>query len=269
MKSEDIKDFYETYHDNIFDKRYASKYPIRKYAHWTQLNSFANLVDPGETVLDAGCGEGMLLWKMKERGADVTGLDISRPNLDAAKTFLAGKGIDDVELVQGDLEKMPFEDNSFDTVVSSHVLEHLPDFDKGLSEIHRITRKKAIIALPTCLNLSATSLLGGVDYWYLSKSMVYAIPLGLFRTLMNLGGEGVQEGYAGDEELPHIWRYPWVMKRRLRNGGFDITRFEASSLILPYFAWTLPLVKVLDKYKHTPLLRNFGYGSIAVLEKRN
>lgn len=268
MKSSDIKEFYEGYHDQIYDKRYASKYPIRKYAHWTQLNSIADLVEPGESVLDAGCGEGMLLWKMAERGADVSGLDISRPNLDATKKFLDEKGVQDVKLVQGDLEKMPFEDNSFDVVASSHVLEHLPDFDQGLAEIHRVTKKRAIIALPTCLNLSAASLLGGVDYWYLSKSMVYAVPLGFMRILKNLGGEGVQEGYAGDDELPHIWRYPWVMKRRLKKGGFDLKRFEASTLIIPYFGWTLPLVKFLDKHKHRPVLNNFGYGSIAVLEKR-
>jgi hypothetical protein len=87
------------------------------------------------------------------------------------------------------------------------------------------------------------------------------------RILLNLHREGVQEGYAGVMELPHIWRYPWVMRRRLEKVGFKIDRFEAATLVLPYFSSLLPLVKLLDRFKALPVLRNLGYGSVAVLEK--
>jgi len=268
MKNEDIKGFYETYGDRIVEKRLESPYPLRRYAHHMGYASIAKLVKPGESVLDAGCGEGVLSWYLAERGANVTAMDISRPNLENARAFLEKKGVlDRVTLVRGDAENLPFPDASFDWVVSSHVLEHLPDFDKGLAEIRRVTKRRAIVALPTCLNLSAASQLGGADFWRLSKSAIIALPWGLLRILLNLRREGVQEGYAGVDELPHIWRYPWVMRRRLTSGGFMIARFEAGTLVLPYFSFLLPLVRLLDRFKHWPVLRNFGYGSIASLKK--
>lgn len=269
MESRDVKSFYETYGDRIVDKRLNSPYPLRRYAHRTGYASIARLIKPGESVLDAGCGEGVLSWYLAERGANVTAMDISKPNLKNAKTFLEKRGvIDRVRLVQGDAENLPFPDSSFDWVVSSHVLEHLPDFDKGLAEIRRVTKRRAIVALPTCLNMAAASQLGGADFWRFTKRALLALPLGLFRILANIKGEGVQEGYAGVGELPHVWRYPWVMRRRLKAGGFGIVRFEAATLIVPYFGFLLPLVKFLDRYKHWPLLRNLGYGSIAVLKKQ-
>ena len=268
MRSEDIKNFYETYGDEIVAKRLESPYPLRSYAHRTQYATIARLVKPGETVLDAGCGEGVLSWYLAERGAKVTAMDISRPNLENAKKFLERKGVaDQVTLVQGDAEHMPFPDANFDWVVSSHVLEHLPDFDQGLREIRRVAKRRAIVALPTCLNLAAASQLGGASFWRPSKRALVALPWGLLRILRNLGGEGVQEGYAGVGELPHIWRYPWVMRRRLEKGGFKIVRFEAATLTLPYFSFLLPIVKLLDRFKAWPVLRNLGYGSVAALEK--
>ncbi len=269
MDSSDVKGFYETYGDRIVEKRLNSPYPLRRHAHRMGYESIAKFVRPGETVLDAGCGEGVLSWYLAERGAKVTAMDISTPNLENAKSFLEKRGVTDrVTLVQGDAEHLPFPDASFDWVVSSHVLEHLPDFEQGLSELRRVAKKRVVVALPTCLNLAAASQLGGADFWRLSKRAIVALPRGMFRVFWHLFGEGVQEGYAGVGELPHVWRYPWVMRRRLEKGGFVIKHFEASTLVLPYFNFFLPLVRTLDQAKHLPILRNFGYGSIAVLEKK-
>jgi len=269
MDASQIKDFYQTYGDRIVEKRLESPYALRRYAHHMGYESIAKFVKPGESVLDAGCGEGVLSWYLAERGANVTAMDISKPNLENAKAFLEKKGvIDRVRLVRGDAENLPFPDASFDWVISSHVLEHLPDFDKGLAEIRRVTKRRAVVALPTCLNLAAASQLGGADFWRLSKRALVALPWGILRIILNLRREGVQEGYAGVGELPHIWRYPWVMRRRLEAGGFTIARFEAGTLVLPYFSFLLPLVKFLDRYKQLPFLRNFGYGSIALLKKK-
>ncbi len=270
MRDEAIKKFYETHADHIIDKRLESEFPLRRYAHRTQYETIARFAKPGDRVLDAGCGEGVLSWYLAERGARVTAIDISTPNVENAKKFLEKRGVSDrVEVLQGDAEKLPFPDASFDLVVSSHVLEHLPDFDKGLAEIRRVTKKRAVVALPTCFNLAAASQLGGVDFWYFRKKALWGLPWGLVRILFNITGEGVQEGYADHGELPHIWRYPWVMRRRLERGGFRIVRFEAATLMLPYLNAALPLVKFLDRFKHWPFLRNLGHGSVALIEKRD
>lgn len=268
MESKDIKNFYESYGDEIVAKRLESPYPLRRYAHQMGYETIAKFIKPGQKVLDAGCGEGVLAWYLAKQGALVTAIDISRPNVENAKKFLEKKGVlEQVTVIQGDAENLPFDDESFDIVVSSHVLEHLPDFDKGARELHRVSKGMVIVALPTCLNFAAASQLGGAEFWYLRKKSFLALPWGCLRILGNIFKEGVQEGYAGENELPHIWRYPWVMRKRLKQAGFTIMRFEAGTIMLPYFNALLPFVKFLDRYKHQPFLRNFGYGSVAVMEK--
>jgi ubiquinone/menaquinone biosynthesis C-methylase UbiE len=269
MEAEDIKNFYKEYHDDIFNKRYDSPYPLRRHLHRTQLNLILNLV-PSESkkVLDAGCGEGILAVLLAKKGILVTACDISIPNLEQAKKRAADKGVlDKINFLEADVENLPFQDNEFDLVISSHVLEHLPNFEKGLSEIKRVTKKRAIIALPTCLNLCALSLLGGAEYWYVRKKSFLAIPIGIMRFIFNIFGKGVNEGYVGKKDLPHLRRYPWAMKKELKKAGFKIVKFEANTICLPYFNFFLPLIKWLDKYAQSPILRNFGYGSIAVVEK--
>jgi len=262
-----IKKFYQTYSDKILDKTLNSPFPLRRYVHLKEYYSILKYVNPNENVLDIGCGEGVLAILAAEKGARITACDISEPNITKAKELAKGKGLENINFLLADAENLPFKDNSFDLVISSHVLEHLPDFQKGLREIKRVTKKKAIIALPTCLNLCAICLLGGDNFWKVSKRTPFAWIIGLGRVILSLHKKGVNQGYAGKKELPHLWRYPWIMQRDLQCFGFKKIHFEASSLCLPYFNFLLPLIKFLDKFKDKLVLRNFGYGSIAVIEK--
>jgi ubiquinone/menaquinone biosynthesis C-methylase UbiE len=265
----DIKAFYATHPDKIWDKRFNSPDPIRRYAHREQYDALIAEVVAGGTILDAGCGEGVISILLAERGIASTGVDLSDPNIVAANGTSAERGFTSLTTFQvGDAENLPYPDKSFDTVISSHVLEHLPDFDKGFRELCRVAKKRVIVALPTCFNLCAASLLGGDHgYWKFGKKSIVALPWGVLRILGNIFGEGVQEGYAGHDELPHIWRYPWVVRRRLQNPNFTMTKYCASTLVVPYINATLPLVKWLEKYRSAPIIRNFGYGSFVVLDR--
>jgi SAM-dependent methyltransferase len=179
---------------------------------------------------------------------------------------------DRLTFLQGDAENLPFPDCSFDVVVSSHVLEHLPDFDKGLSEIRRVMRHQAIISLPTCLNPCSWCLLGGDVYWKLTKRSLYGMPLGLLRVVAAwLGGkEGVNEGYAG-QDIPHVWLFPWVMRSRIELAGFQIERFEAGPLVIPWVGQYVPLLRrvqpKIDRFRAHSLLRELGYGSTVVCQR--
>jgi ubiquinone/menaquinone biosynthesis C-methylase UbiE len=87
--------------------------------------------------------------------------------------------------LEADAEHLPFADKSFDVVISSHVLEHLPDFDQGFRELCRVARKRVIVALPTGLNGCAMALLGGDHgYWKFGKTIVYCIALGIFASFV-------------------------------------------------------------------------------------
>jgi ubiquinone/menaquinone biosynthesis C-methylase UbiE len=91
----------------------------------------------GRRILDAGCGSGPLTAALRERGADVTGIDAS-----AGMLALARRRLDDgTALHLGDLsDPLPFGDATFDDVVASLVLHYLEDWGPTLAEIRRVLR---------------------------------------------------------------------------------------------------------------------------------
>ena len=91
----DNKAIYRTYHDAIITKRLHSPYPIRRHAHETQYRVFLELVPPGSRVLDVGCGEGALSVLLAEHGCRVTGVDLSEPNVAAARAYAQANGVSD------------------------------------------------------------------------------------------------------------------------------------------------------------------------------
>jgi ubiquinone/menaquinone biosynthesis C-methylase UbiE len=89
-----------------------------------------------ERILDLGCGNGLYLAELsrrEHRGA-VCGMDLSPGMLSAARSRSG------TALLVGDAQRLPFADDSFDCVLAIHMLYHLPDRDRGLSEIRRVLR---------------------------------------------------------------------------------------------------------------------------------
>jgi len=76
-------------------------------------------VDPGNRVLDVGCGTGNAALTARRAGAEVTGVDVTRPMLELARDSTSLAGYDDVHWVAGDAEALPFPDDAFDVVLSS------------------------------------------------------------------------------------------------------------------------------------------------------
>lgn len=267
MSHEHNKAIYSAYHDQILEKRFHSASPIRRHAHHKQYQAIVRLVPAGATVLDSGCGEGVLSVLLAQKGCIVTGVDLSEPNVASCKRYAEEQGVADrTTFMVGDAEHLPVADTSFDYAVSSHVLEHVPDFRQGARELARVARKGVIAAIPTCLNGASLVLLGGDKYWTISRRTPYALPLGFLRVVRAFiaGEEGVNEGYAGNPDLIHIYRFPRVGKRLLEESGLKVRSYRASSIVFPYISALLPLSRLLEKGAHLPLLRNLGYGTTYV-----
>jgi SAM-dependent methyltransferase len=90
-------------------------------------------IDGGLRVLDAGCGGGGNLASLGRHGT-VVGLE---PSAEAAGQARA-RGLGDI--VEGTLERVPFDDDSFDLCVALDVIEHLDDDVEGLRELRRVAR---------------------------------------------------------------------------------------------------------------------------------
>lgn len=80
--------------------------------------------------LDAGCGTGL---NLRHLPAGSTGLDINPRNVD-----VVSRRLPEMHVVLGDVERMPFADGSFQTVICTEVLEHVPDPGAALREIRRV-----------------------------------------------------------------------------------------------------------------------------------
>ncbi len=266
---EENKAIYTALHDEITAKRFHSPYSIRRHAHAMQYQVFLDLIPPDATVLDAGCGEGTLGILLAKQGCRVTGFDLSEPNIVAANRYAVLEGVADrVRFQLGDIEHLPVTDRSFDYVISSHVLEHIPDFTQGARELARIAIKQVIVAIPTCLNLCSMTLLGGDKYWTISRRSVYALPWGVLRvfTAFFTSQNGVNEGYEGNKQLIHISRFPWRGKTEIEAGNLRVISYCGSTYVFPYFPFLLPITKFLERMAWWPIIRNFGYGSTYICE---
>ncbi len=89
----------------------------------------------GPAVLDAGCGRGYLSRLLASDGLTVTAADIA-------------PGAGEYFAVAADIENLPFAARSFDTVISTHTLEHVLNAEAALAELRRVARKRLILVVP-------------------------------------------------------------------------------------------------------------------------
>ncbi len=99
----------------------------------------ASSIGEGDEVLDVACGTGNATVPAAERGAKVTGLDITPELLEDAKRNADAAGVE-LTLLEGDAEDLPFGDASFDVVVSTFGCMFAPRHEVAAAEIARVLR---------------------------------------------------------------------------------------------------------------------------------
>lgn len=85
------------------------------------------------SVLEVGCGPGELAARIEATGAAVTAVDISPRMVELAR----GRGVD---ASVGDVQQLPFADETFDVVLAAWMLYHVPEPGRGLDELARVIR---------------------------------------------------------------------------------------------------------------------------------
>ncbi len=132
---------YSTYYDSLYRLM-----PYRKML-WDAFEALE--LNPGLRVLDAGCGTGNLEHFIAQKNHPpirVEAIDFSSGMLERARAKCAG--LDYVRFTQANLsERLPFEDATFDRIVSIHVLYALDDQDFTMRELLRVLKPDGILVL--------------------------------------------------------------------------------------------------------------------------
>jgi SAM-dependent methyltransferase len=111
-------------------------------------------LEPGHVLLDMGAGAGRHAFESYRRGARVIALDYDGAELkDVAALFAAMQAEGTVPdeaaaaVVNGDGTRLPFPDATFDRIVCSEVLEHIPDLAGAVTELHRVLKPGGTMAV--------------------------------------------------------------------------------------------------------------------------
>jgi len=148
---------------------------------------------PGERILDLGCGDGQLTLRLAATGANVTGVDVSPEMIAAARA----RG------VQADLasaESLPYSNRTFYAIFSNPALHWVRDHDAMLAEVHRILKPGGRFVAE----------FGG-------HGNIAAIRAALIAVLEH-------HAFAGKEDNVNYYPTPEIYSRRLTQHGFSVER---------------------------------------------
>jgi ubiquinone/menaquinone biosynthesis C-methylase UbiE len=130
-------------------------------------------IRPDERVLDLATGTGITAIAARERGAKVTGLDITPELLTVARNKAKEAGFEDIDFMEGDAEALPFADATFDVVLSTCGHMFAPDQEKVAAEMTRVTRPGGRVVF------LAWTPEGGLGGWFRITNKYVPPPVGL------------------------------------------------------------------------------------------
>ena len=193
------------------------------------------------SVLEVGCGTGLILRRIEPLARRAVGLDVSRGMLERASR----RGLD---VVEGDARALPFVDGAFDVVCSFKTLAHVPNVERAVHEMVRVTRPGGHLLLEFYNPLSMR---------YLAKRLAWPDFL----------AEGRDEG-----EPYTRWDPPSEVRRWLPD-EVELVDFAGIRVITPAAAvhtipWVRHWVRKLEFVARDSPLKYFGGFLVAILRKQ-
>ena len=122
--------------------------PLRQTSEFRRLQALRRHLglQPGEGLLDCGCGSGWFADLCRQAGVRVEAMDVALAGVQGARTRFPGV----TSFQVGDVYHLPFAGEVFDAVVLSEVVEHLENIPDALAEVQRVLRAggRALISVP-------------------------------------------------------------------------------------------------------------------------
>ena len=220
-------------------------YPFGVYAR-QRARVIMKYLNPkkGERILDAGCGIGYYSFELVTKFCcNVNGVDIDLEDIELAKQIIKKTHVSNVEFSVCDISELKFDDETFDKVIFSEVLEHIADDINVLNELHRVLKPHGHLIL-------STPHVDIMEEYTEQKPKIYKKPL-------NIKGGHVRNGYSFES-----------LSKMLNDTGFDVVEYcfvnkkFAKNVGFPLFILLYP-ISMLDN-----LLKRKGEGIIVKAKKR-
>jgi ubiquinone/menaquinone biosynthesis C-methylase UbiE len=219
-------------------------------------------------ALEIGSGTGYFSLNLVQLGVieRLTATDISPGMLQRLSSTVAALGLDEVETVATEAERLPFDDESFDLVFGHAVLHHIPDLNRAFAEFRRVLRPGGMVAFA-----GEPSRYGDGLAALPKRAGLLAAPA--WRRLTGSRRRAVAEmeqshGHALEGEVDVHAFAPADLRRLLRDGGFEQRRVGGEELLANAWGWALRTVESSAEQESIPWgWRHFAFRSYIALQK--
>lgn len=198
---------------------------VIRFVGTVHVMSLSRSLPPQARILDVGCGRGVLLSSLADRGYAVHGMDVS-------ETAVAGADPRAQITVAPCLTQCNYPDQHFDQVILWHVLEHLTNPREVLVEIRRILKPggQVIVAVPNFSSLQANW--SGPDWFHLDLPRhLFHFPVGGLRQILERSGFSIaREQHFSLRQNPFGWVQSAFNRRdkRSRNALYHLLHNRSS-----------------------------------------
>ena len=220
--------FFDAYAESAEYDVFTPQANARLIAAFVRLSG----LPPNVRIADLGCGSGVFAELLRREGYVVVGFDISARLVALGRTKYPG-----LDLIEGDAEKLPLENESLDGVLLSGLLHHFPDATRLIREVHRVlkTGGRFVGFDPNRMN--------PFMWLYRDRASPFYSPIGVT-----------------ENERPIL---AWHVAEMFRNQGFDVRTDYLAGLAYRYVAsqrtraW-LPIYNFIDSVVfNTAIMRPF------------
>jgi HAD superfamily hydrolase (TIGR01549 family) len=206
--ADDLRAYYESRAHELDELAltYEHPAPYKRFFYGTRFRAVLDAIapEPGERILEVGCGSGVYTRELAALGARVTATDYAPTPLAQARRN-AGDLAAEVEFRVEDVQRLSLPDRSFDKVLMSEVVEHVPEPERAIAEAARVLRPGGLLVASTPSRFAPLNLAYGVKRRvrrYAFNEHLHELTPGSFRRLV----------------APHL----------------DVERLEFANFVLPY-----------------------------------
>lgn len=207
--------------------------------------AFVNRLDmkPGMKVLDVACGSGNLAIPAAAAGADVTGIDIAANLVEAAKRRAAEAGVN-AKFEHGDAEALPYEDNTFDLVMTMFGAMFAPRPDVVASELLRVCKPGGRIAMANWTPEGFAGQMFKLSTKYIPPpDMPAPVQWGVPEIVQQRFGDGVSD---------------LKTEKRLADMVFEFGPEEVAEFFKTYFGPTVMALKAMGEENHAAYTKDLS-----------